>query len=592
MEKGEYNKLISKLEIEASSVKYDFQIANAINKLLEEQKGKLTNDQEQQLKWEYLLFRLMTKNSFASDGLKTERFKPMATFTDGSIFPDPNSFSNAALNYFENRAISSSNPILKARYLDFLWEKSKSKKKHFFAHEAINQYLLTVDGYDNEDAVIEKLDGLQRATELCRIFEGKSQQNQLMEKVVAKLTQEIDRAADNKKYRWLIEMFELVIALSSFYSGAQIKTYMILCDEAAEQYHKDNNFHLQRHFLGLKSELAKVVKSTSSIKKEVDEAIGRSFLDEAEAKSGSGLVKVHFLQEAIDHYSKLGDKKKVNELIAQVKNTTEGAIKNHEFKELSSTIQLKKEDMEKIKSSLGTGEKIPENMGILSSTFFPNWNHAVKLTEELAKKYVFQNLFPTIHYGQKYSIGRPQKPEEIQEDKVMNNFKMEAELALQWLTGFLGELIKDKKVSFDDFKKFFSKIDIIDHDTHETVLEGLRSFFDGDHFRASCILAPQLEDFLRQLLAVFGGQTTIPEAGAFREKTLGSVLSDLKPTISEPVYYYISWVMKDYRGFNLRNNVAHGFFKKKHGTPLYSTALLHIFCLLIANTKMSIKETK
>ena len=174
----------------------------------------------------------------------------------------------------------------------------------------------------------------------------------------------------------------------------------------------------------------------------------------------------------------------------------------------------------------------------------------------------------------------------------MNNFKMEAELALQWLTGFLGELIKDKKVSFDDFKKFFSKIDIIDHDTHETVLEGLRSFFDGDHFRASCILAPQLEDFLRQLLAVFGGQTTIPEAGAFREKTLGSVLSDLKPTISEPVYYYISWVMKDYRGFNLRNNVAHGFFKKKHGTPLYSTALLHIFCLLIANTKMSIKETK
>ncbi|MDO8658423.1 MAG: DUF4209 domain-containing protein [Candidatus Levybacteria bacterium] len=592
MKKAEYDQLVAQLETEASLVKYDLQIADAINKLLEAQKGNLTADQEQKLKWEFLLFRLMTKNSFASDGLKTERFVPMMTFTDGTIFPDPNSFPDTAMDYFESRVASSSNSILRARYLDFLWEKSKSKKKHLFAREAIEQYLLTVDEYDNEDAVMEKLDGLQRATELSLIFESKSSQKPLAGKVVAKLNQEIDKAAGDKKYRWLIEMFELVVVSSSFYSEAQIKSYMALCDEAAEQYHKDNNFHLQRHFLLLKSELAKVMNPASSVKKEVDEAAGQSFLDEAEAKAGSGIVKVHFLQEAIDHYSKLGDKKKVNELIAQVKDATEGAIKNHEFKELSSTIQLKKEDVEKIKDSLGTGEQVPENMGILSSTFFPNWNHAIKLTEELAKKYVFQNLFPTVHYGQKYPVGRPQTPEEVREDKVMHNFKMEAELALQWLTGFLGELVKDKKVSFDDFKKFFSKIEVIDHDTYETVMEGLKSFFDGDHFRASCILAPQLEDFLRQLLAIFGGQTTVPEAGAFREKTLGSVLSELKPTISEPVYYYISWVMQDYRGFNLRNNVAHGFFKKKHGTPLHSTALLHIFCLLIANTQVAVTEVK
>lgn len=589
MEKSEYDKLISQIEAEASLVKYDFQIAEAINKALDEQKENLTADQRQQLEWEYLLFRLMTKNSFSADGLKTERFKPMATFADGSIFPDPNSFPDAAMEYFESRAVSSFSPILKARYLDFLWEKSKSKKKHLFAREAIEQYLLGVDTYQNEDAVMERLDGLQRATELCLIFEAKDKQRPLTEKVVVKLNEEIDKAATDKKYRWLIEMFELVIALSSFYTEAQIQSYMALCDDAANQYHQDNNFHLQRRFLGLKSELAKTRGADSPTKKDVDETIGQSFLDEAEAKSGSSLVKVHFLQEAIDHYSKLGNKKKVDELIAQVKEATSNAINNHEFHELSSTIRLKKEDVEKIKASLGTGEHVPQNMGT-SNTFFPNWDHAVKLTEKLAKKYVAQSLFPTVHYGQKYPVGRPQTQEEVQEDKVMHNFKIEAELALQWLTGFLGELVKDKKVSFEDFKKFFSKIDLVDHDTYETVLEGLKSYFEGDHFRASCILAPQLEDFLRQLLAVFGGQTTVPEAGAFREKTLGSVLSALKPTISEPVYYYISWVMRDYRGFNLRNNVAHGFFKKKNGNPLYSTALLHIFCLIIANTQISVKE--
>ncbi|HUV42994.1 MAG TPA: DUF4209 domain-containing protein [Patescibacteria group bacterium] len=591
MKEAEYDKLISQLEAEASSVKYDFQIADAINKIIEEQKGKLTPRQEQQLKWEYLLFRLMTKNSFASDGLKTERFKPMATFTDGSIFPDPDGFPDTALGYFESRTVSSTNPILKARYLDFLWEKSKSKNKHLFARESIDQYLLTVDEYDNEDAIMERLDGLQRATELCLIFESKLPKRPLTKKVVAKLVEQIDKTAQTGNYRWLIEMFELVLALPSFFSQKQIKDYIALCKAAAAHYHSDQNFHLQRSFLDLKAEMTKLLKISVVKQKAIQEEIGQSFIDEAEAKSASGLVKIHFLQEAIQHYSKLGNKQKVNELIAEVKAATKQAIDNKEFKELSSTIKIDSKVIEKMKASLGTGEEVPERMGTLP-TFFPNWDHAVKLTAKLSKKYVFQHLVGTVHYGSRYPISRPQTPEEVQEDHVMQNFKIEAELALKWLTGFLAELIKEGKVSLTDFQKFFSKLQVVDKDTYETVLVGLDSYFKGDHFHAAYVLTLQLEDFLRYLLAVFGGQTTVPEAGAFREKTLGSVLVELKPYFSDLVYHYISWVTEDYRGFNLRNNIAHGFFKKKHANPIYSTAILHIFCLLIANTKISVKEQK
>lgn len=591
MKKVEFKKLIVDIENQAYSVKYDFEIANAFNKILEEHKTDLDPEQEQQLKWEFLLFRLMTKNSFASDGLSTERFVPMATFNNGAIFPDPNTFTDDSLSYFEIRAKDSINPILKARYLDFLWEKSKSKMKHLFAIEAVEQYLLTLDAYDNEDVVFEKLDGLQRATELCLILEGKAKNKPLTERVVSKLNQQIDDTNEKNNYRWFIELFEIVIALSEFYTEKQIKGFIALCEEGAEHYHTDQNYHLQRSLLALKANLAKILKTPDNIKQDVDEAVGQSLIDEAEAKSGSGLVKAHFLQEAVDHYSKLGNKKKVNELITQIKEATGQAIKNNEFKQFSSTVELKKDDAEKMKNSLGTGEQVPENMGT-PPNFFPNWYHAIKLTEELSKKYVASHLFPTVHYGQKYPIGRPQTPEEVKEDQVMQNFKIEAELAIHWLTRFLSELIEEKKVTVDDFKKFFTMLQTIDNDTYETVLEGLESYFKDDHFRATCILAPQLEDFLRQLLAVFGGQTTKVNSNAFEEKSLGTVLSELKPVISEPVYYYINWVLRDYRGLNLRNNVAHGFFKKKHGSPKYSTAVLHIFCLLIANTKISVKEKK
>jgi hypothetical protein len=591
MKRSKFNQLIIQVESQSAAIKFDFEIADAFRKILEERKSDLTPTQKKQLEWEFLLFRLMTKNRFSNGGLKTERFKPMATFTNGGIFPDPNAFPSEAIVYFEKRANKSKTPIFKARYLDFLWEKSKSRQKHLFAVQAIEQYLLTVDAYVHEDAIIEKLDGLQRAAELSLILESKKPNRPLSNKVVAKLIEQIDQTAKTNNYRWLIEMFELVLALSTFFSKKQIKGYIALCDSAAAHYHSDQNFHLQRNFLNLKADLMKSLGSSAKDQELVQEDIGQSFVDEAEAKSGSGLVKVHFLQEAINHYSKLGKKQKVNKLVAEVKTATKQAIENKEFKHFSSTVKIEPKDIERMKASLGTGEEVPEKMGTLP-TFFPNWNHAVKMTKKHSKKFVFMHLAKKVSYGRKYPISAPQTPEQQFEDHVMDNFRIEAELALRWLTGFLAELIKEKRVSLRDFQKFFAKIQIVDKDTHETVLEGLDSYFKGDHFHAAYVLTLQLEDFLRYLLAVFGGQTTIPKAGAFREKTLGSVLVELKPYVSELVYHYISWVMEDYRGFNLRNNIAHGFFKKKHASPIYSTAVLHIFCLLIANTKISVKEQK
>lgn len=591
MKKSEFDQLITQVESQSTAIKYDFEIADAFRKALEGKKDDLSPVQKTQLEWEFLLFRLMTKNKFENDGLKTERFKPMATFTNGSIFPDPNAFPPETMAYFEKRAKESQSPIFKARYLDFLWEKSKSKQKHLFAIDAIEQYLLTVDAYQHEDAIIERLDGLQRAVELSLILGGKQTDKSLTDKVVVKLVDQINKTAQTGNYRWLIEMFELVLALPALFSQKQIKDYIVLCEAAVAHYHSDQNFHLQRHFLNLKAGLTKLLDPTTGKQVAIQDEVGQSFIDEAEAKSGSGIVKVHFLQEAIQHYSKMGNKQKVNELVAEVKAATKQAIDNQEFKVFSSTINIDPKDIERIKTSLGTGEGVPERMGTVP-TFFPNWNHAVEMTKEHSKKFVFMHMAKKVTYGTKYPISAPQTPEQEFEDHVMDNFRIEGELALNWLTGFLAELIKENKVLLTDFQKFFAKLEVVDKDTYETVLEGLNSYFKGDHFHAVYVLTLQLEDFLRHLLAVFGGQTTIPEAGAFREKTLGSVLTELKPYVSELVYRYISWVMEDYRGFNLRNNIAHGFFKKKHASPIYSTAVLHIFCLLIANTKISVKEQK
>lgn len=296
------------------------------------------------------------------------------------------------------------------------------------------------------------------------------------------------------------------------------------------------------------------------------------------------------MEEAIKQYEKLGDSSKVRQLIQEVKVSTKAAIENNEFKEISTSVKIDPKDIEKMKESLGTGKAVPIKMGTLA-TFFPNWNHAVEMTENFKKKFVYQQIFSTVHYGEHYPLGRPLTPEEEEEDRIMHNFKIEAELALRWLTGFLTELIEEEKVTCADFEDFVKLIEIIDKDTYETVIEGIKAFFAKDYLKATYILTLQLEDFLRRLLEVFGEQTTVVERGGFREKTLGSIITELKPYITEPVYRYIDWIMRDYRGLNLRNNVAHGFLKQKNASVTTVVAVLHIFCLLIANTKLTMKDS-
>ncbi len=591
MENTEFAKLISEIKSQSSEVKYDFQIAESISKLLDIHKSELTPEQQQQLQWEFLLFRLTTKNKFLNGGVKTDRFVPVAIWANGAVFPDPKTLTDVALGYYEDRTKTCVDPILKARYLDILWEKSKSQTKHLFALEAVEQYILCVDAYENEDAAMERLDGLQRATELVLILERGKDEKPLTNKVVSKLNEQIEKTVKSSQYRWLLEMLELVIALSDSYSVDQIKNFISYCEKAAEQYHNDKNFHLQRSFLKVKTHLLHLIDNSPETKKKINNEIGQSFIDEAEAKSDSGLVKAHFIQEAIEHYKRFGDMDKVNDLIAQVKEATKQAIDNKEFTQFSTTIEIKKEDWEKMKNSLGAGGEVPENMATIP-TFYPDWDHATAMTEDHKKKFVFMHIVSPVTYSDKYPISNPRTPEQENEDQIMRNYQIEVGLAHHWLTGCITELIKEKKLAATDFRKLLSKLELIDKDTYETVMVGVNSYFADDHLHAIYILTAQLEDILRQLLSRLGGQTTTQhiQANAFAEKNLNRILIELKPNIPERLYRYLSWVLDDYRGYNLRYKVGHGFFKKKDASPLYSTALLHVICILIASTTISVSK--
>jgi len=576
---------IKKIEDTASDFRFDLQISDAFRDLFQRTEKDLTEEQKKRFEWEFNLFRLATKNSFNNEGMKTDRFHPMAHFQDGRIFPDPDGFPKEAIDYFESRAKDSTNPILRSRYLDFLWEKSNLPNKHVIAQEAIKAYLDASETYKAEESAFERTDCLQRAAGLATILESKVESKPISEAVSKKILERVETYAKAGDYRWTLELIEISAYRPKLFGEENLKRFIEIIDEAIKSYQDQGNQHLQRSFIELKKHLLEVLKASPEEIKATDESIAESYVAEAEAKSGSPLVKGHFLHEAVKAYSKIGNKEKTNQLIEEMKKAGKEAIDTHEFVEIKSTVKIPKEDIEKLKKSLGEHQDVPQQLGI-NSNFLPDWERAKVFSKEMAEKYPLSHIFGKTHFrGKPYPVRRSDSKEDIDEDNVMEQFDLDNKLKLNFLTGFLLQLKDEGKVTYRDFEQYFRKAEFIEPETLETILEGLKRFFEGDYLHSLETLTLQLEDVLRVLLANLGAQTTKQNTSGFEEITLSPILKQIRPDIPETLYRYLCWMLDDFRGPNLRHEVAHGFIKKSRVDARQVVGIIHVFCILIANTK-------
>ena len=89
------------------------------------------DEKANEARWDSALFMHIP---FEHVGDPHKRFVPIAEFTDGTVIPNPDIFTDQAFDYFERRAYSTENPILKSWYADFIWER---RGKYEFALMAI-----------------------------------------------------------------------------------------------------------------------------------------------------------------------------------------------------------------------------------------------------------------------------------------------------------------------------------------------------------------------------------------------------------------------------------------------------------------------
>lgn len=144
------------------------------------------------------------------------------------------------------------------------------------------------------------------------------------------------------------------------------------------------------------------------------------------------------------------------------------------------------------------------------------------------------------------------------------------------------EGIKREVLTIHELLKFLHLSCIITKERFLIIEKAMTAYFVKDYLTFIHLLIPQFEEAIRQLVEMNGGTVLTYKNGSFSLKTLDHLLCDtiVRDVFGEDMSLYFRVLFSDKRGWNLRNNVAHGITDVDDFNKLTSDRLLHSFLCL------------
>lgn len=131
--------------------------------------------------------------------------------------------------------------------------------------------------------------------------------------------------------------------------------------------------------------------------------------------------------------------------------------------------------------------------------------------------------------------------------------------------------------------RFLDETPIIEKDRFEILKKGLEAYFNGDFIGALHLLIPQIENAIRNIVDLAGGNVQKQSRnGGYHLKTFDEILRDnfVLDCLGEDLAVYFRILFTDQRGWNLRNNVCHGICDPKHFNQQTANRVFHaLLCL-------------
>lgn len=468
-------------------------------------------------------------------------------------------------------------PILKARIADILWIYSTPKNKKY-SEIAIENYI-SIDVFDNffePDVYVF----WERAVMLAKQTKNSS----LIEKIKSKLLNEIDHPSTNWDFHLLkiIEIFDN----RDLDKGLNHELAEKLLEKQKEFNH-EKQFHIAEKYLEL---AAKLFKKSGN---EEDSYKSLALLSQATENHGnyrkneSAMVANSFYKLALQRYREIPKAhrntlqidKKLDTI--QEKITQTGLLITDEL-QLISTKEIDISDLQEhcanhVKGKQTAFESLLYFSGVSSCNFESIW----KSTEKNINNSPISSLFGATSVsldGRKISSIPPLALDGKNRDEVIlknaiKNFGIHIHLAVKGCILPALNQIQEEHIFPKDFLVDLCKLsDIVPEKREILVANALYQGFEGDFRSAIHLLAPQVENMIRQLLKRNRLVTTHTKNSIEEENGLSSLVSivGVREILGDDLWFELQAVFTDSLSANLRNEVGHGLLDDDTSNSLYS----------------------
>jgi hypothetical protein len=567
----------------------EHEVCSALKELI----PKDNSDIHENLMAELIAFDLIEEYPDNKTGWGTY-FGPLMVLNnnDGTVTESPSiKLVNAKMiEYWENRAKETINPILKARYSGVVWDFKNKITGLNPSHEICRLYvnaLVEIANGDFHKYVVDTFKKLKRALFLAISLND----NNLIIKVKDSILRyENEHSKDDKPGLWGYA-FDLLISNKKI--ALTIEEENGIINELEAKLNRLTNSDSENQ----KTDPWAAENAASRLalyyrKSQRNDDIKRVLLKVGKAYSAildkaSPLQAISWLDQLHKLYIKFNLHEEAEIVLLKIREL--GPKTSSEFKTISHSFKIQNKNLDDYIKAMTSGT-LSEILFRIAARYIPIKEKVKEQIFDLSKTAPLTFLVTRVIQDEKgrvvATIG---SLEDDLEGHVVIQISQNLYFSSIFLRAVLKECITNKGLNKSNILSFIEKSPIIEKERLEIIDRGLDAYVRDDFLVFVHLVIPQIEEAIRNIIELAGGNILKPaKGGGYQLRNFDEILRDeiIKLTLGEDIADYFRILFTDQRGWNLRNIVCHGLANPNMFNTQNADRILHsLICLGLIQEK-------
>ncbi|NJL27348.1 MAG: DUF4209 domain-containing protein [Thermoanaerobaculia bacterium] len=523
-------------------------------------------------------------------------YGPMAVMQDesGQWFESPSiqAISASVLAYWQRRAAEASNPLLKLRYADLVWDFSR-KVAGIGADISMARCVIDatvafsgIGTHRYPSTVVEKL---ERALSIGLSIGDQERVDTLRDAIIV---YEDRVAQDNLCGSWGFS-FDLLLKQNKVkLAENQEQSIVTQLESRMNRLARKISGELDPHAVEAAAlRLASYYRSRNqgADNRRVLAVYASAF--EGAASVTTPMVGSVWLQKVYEVLRQHGLRDHADSIEVKMRDLSRQAA--GQMQKYSASFQIPRADMDRYIEELTAGS-LAEALDRIAVQFVPKRLAIEEQILDLAAEAPLQALLTRKIADQDgRTVATVGSVLDDMESHVFSQISQNLQFEAIFLRAALARLGERSGLTQESLLAYLLQSPIFSSANNTLVEAGLTAYFQLDHIAGCSILVPQVEAVMRRLLV--GQQAPIYRPGKHGGLFLRQLDEILRDPVAESIFgpdimLYFRAVLTDQRGWNLRNAVCHGFAPPEAFRQGVADRVLHLFLVFAQVRKRSIDE--